>query len=78
MTITDEDRKKLLGFINFKDTGQLMVSVLGEQDTLRKTYILNRGVYDAPTVRVNPMAVPAVWLIPCNIAPTVLALPNGP
>ncbi len=60
LSITDEDRKKLLNFINYKDTNQLMVSVMGELDTLRKTYILNRGVYDAPTVEVRPMAVPAV------------------
>lgn len=60
LSITDEDRKKLLNFINYKDTNQLTVSVMGELDTLRKTYILNRGVYDAPTVEVRPMAVPAV------------------
>ena len=60
LTITDEDRKKLLSFINYKDTNQLTVSVMGELDTLRKTYILNRGVYDAPTVEVKPVAVPAI------------------
>ncbi len=40
----------MLSFINKKDTGKLTVSVMGERDTLRKTYILNRGVYDQPTV----------------------------
>jgi hypothetical protein len=37
-----------------------MVSVMGERDTLRKTYVLRRGQYDAPTVEVAPSALPAV------------------
>jgi hypothetical protein len=60
LEITDDDRKKLLNFINDRDTGSLMVSVMGERDTLRQTYVLNRGVYDAPTVEVHPAALPAV------------------
>lgn len=58
--INDDDRKKLLSFINFKDTGKLQVSVMGERDTLRKTYILNRGVYDQPTTEVRAAAIPAI------------------
>ena len=46
LTINDEEIKSTLSFINKKDTGSMMVSVMGEKDTLRKTYILNRGVYD--------------------------------
>ncbi|HVZ26315.1 MAG TPA: DUF1553 domain-containing protein, partial [Sediminibacterium sp.] len=53
-------REKVLDFINDKDTGSLMVSVMGELDTLRKTYLLRRGVYDAPSYEVKPMAIPAV------------------
>jgi hypothetical protein len=60
ITIDDNDRKNLLNFINYKDTAALTVSVLGENDTLRKTYILNRGAYDAPTTEVTPLAIPAV------------------
>jgi hypothetical protein len=60
LEITEEDRKNLLNFINDRDTGKLMVSVMGERDTLRKTYVLNRGVYDAPTYEVHPAALPAV------------------
>lgn len=60
LTITDTDRNTLMKFINFKDTGKLTVSVMGDQDTLRKTYVLRRGVYDAPTVEVRPNAIPAV------------------
>ncbi len=60
LDITDADRKKLLNFINEPDTATLMVSVMGEQDTLRKTYVLNRGVYDAPSYEVRPAALPSV------------------
>ncbi len=60
LEITQADRKKLLNFINEPDTATLMVSVMGERDTLRKTFVLNRGVYDAPTYQVLPAALPAV------------------
>ncbi|RCH56051.1 hypothetical protein DJ568_04700 [Mucilaginibacter hurinus] len=47
MQITDEDAKKILNFINKPDTSKLFVSVMGDNtDSVRKTYILNRGVYD--------------------------------
>lgn len=58
--INDNDRKNLLSFIQQKDTSTLMVSVLGERDTLRKTFLLNRGRYDAPGTEVQPNALPAV------------------
>ncbi|WP_411274911.1 PSD1 and planctomycete cytochrome C domain-containing protein [Daejeonella sp.] len=45
--ISDEDVKKVLTFINKQDTNRLIVSVMGDADTLRKTYILKRGAYDA-------------------------------
>lgn len=60
LTITAEDRKNLLTYINTKDTMALRVSVMGERDTLRKTYVLNRGVYDQPGQEVQPSAVKAV------------------
>ncbi len=60
MEITDEDIKSILSFINKKDTGKLTVSVLGERDTLRKTYILSRGIYNKPTTEVLAEAIPAV------------------
>jgi hypothetical protein len=47
MEITDEDVKEILTFINKPDTGRLIVSVMGELDTLRSTYVLERGVFDA-------------------------------
>jgi hypothetical protein len=46
MEISNEDVKKILSFVNKQDTNKLIVSVMGDRDTLRKTFILNRGVYD--------------------------------
>ncbi|MFY7840619.1 MAG: PSD1 and planctomycete cytochrome C domain-containing protein [Lacibacter sp.] len=60
LKITAEDRRHLLSYINAKDTNALTVSVMGERDTLRKTYLLNRGVYDQPADEVQPTAVRAV------------------
>lgn len=53
MQISNEDVKKILSFVNKQDTGKLIVSVMGDQDTLRKTYILDRGVYDAHGTEVE-------------------------
>ena len=47
MEITEEDQKGILAFVNKQDTGKLIVSVMGDRDTLRKTHILNRGIYDS-------------------------------
>ena len=60
LKITDEEARQLLSFINRKDTNALYVSVLGDLDTLRPTYILNRGVYDAPTRPVKARPLKAV------------------
>ena len=57
--ISDTDVKTVLSFINKKDTGDLTVSVMAE-DTLRKTFVLSRGVYNMPTTEVQPQAIPAV------------------
>jgi hypothetical protein len=58
--IDTNDRKNILSFIHQKDTTTLMVSVMGERDTLQKTYLLKRGRYDAPGMEVQPSALPAV------------------
>jgi hypothetical protein len=60
MKISDDDVKSVLSFINKKDTGIMTVSVMGERDTLRKTYILSRGIYNMPTTEVQAEAIPAV------------------
>jgi len=57
MSFNDEDVKNTLSFINKKDTGTMTVSVLGElEDSVRKTFILNRGQYNSPTEEVHPSA----------------------
>jgi hypothetical protein len=60
LTISQDEVKNVLNFLHPKDTGSIMVSVMGEQDTLRKTYVLDRGVYDRPTAEVQPAALQAV------------------
>lgn len=47
MEISNADVKNILTFVNKQDTNRLIVSIMGDQDTTRKTYILKRGVYDA-------------------------------
>ncbi len=69
LTISKEDIQNTLSFINKKDTGQLTVSVMGDRDTLRKTYILNRGVYDHPAFEVHPAALKSVLFFDTVNAP---------
>ncbi|WP_232724712.1 PSD1 and planctomycete cytochrome C domain-containing protein [Algoriphagus formosus] len=54
--VEQEDLGGILDFINHPDTTKLSISVMGELDEqeARTTYILDRGVYDAPTDPVNP------------------------
>jgi hypothetical protein len=46
LVMNDSDLHSTLQFIHKVDTGKLMVSVMGERDTVRPTYILRRGNYD--------------------------------
>lgn len=55
---------KILTFINHKDSSQLMVSVMEELKEPRKTYILDRGVYDAPTKEVTPGTPQSIFAFP--------------
>ncbi|WP_373331422.1 PSD1 and planctomycete cytochrome C domain-containing protein [Salmonirosea aquatica] len=54
MEISNEDAKSILSFVNKPDTNRLIVSVMGDLDTLRRTYILKRGAYDMPGDEVQP------------------------
>lgn len=49
MEISDEDVEEILTFISKPDTSnnKLIVSVMGELDTVRSTYVLERGAFDA-------------------------------
>ena len=58
--INSEEVKNTLTFINKKDTSSMMVSVMGENDTLRKTYILNRGAYDQLGAQVSASGLKAI------------------
>ncbi|MFM7838381.1 MAG: DUF1553 domain-containing protein, partial [Chitinophagaceae bacterium] len=61
LVISDQERKNLFSYINHSDTSSLHVSVMGENtDSVRKTFILNRGVYNRPTTEVHPSALRAV------------------
>lgn len=62
LNISNEEATNILTFINRKDTNALMVSVLAEDTAKvkRKTYILNRGVYDKPGDSVEAAAPPAI------------------
>ena len=54
MEICDEDVQDILSFVNKRDTNKLIVSVMTDLDTTRKTFILKRGAYDAPGDEVQP------------------------
>jgi hypothetical protein len=60
MTITREDLQKTLQFIHQKDTNKLEVSVMADRDTLRKTFVLQRGSYDQPGEEVHPATPPSI------------------
>lgn len=61
MEISNEDVKSILKFVNKPDTERLIVSIMGDLDTVRKTHILQRGQYDSPGEEVQP-ATPAAIL----------------
>ncbi|HEY6902038.1 MAG TPA: PSD1 and planctomycete cytochrome C domain-containing protein, partial [Puia sp.] len=60
LSFNDSDVRNTLSFINKKDTGAMTVSVMGERDTFRTTYLLSRGRYDAPADSVPPAAPKSV------------------
>jgi hypothetical protein len=54
MEISNEDVKGVLSFINKPDTSRLIVSVMGDSNKVRPTYILKRGAYDSHGDSVQP------------------------
>lgn len=70
LEITTEDLSGVLSFIRQLEKDTMMVSVMDELDTLRKTYVLNRGQYDAPTDEVKPLPLPAVMDFDTSAYPT--------
>jgi mono/diheme cytochrome c family protein len=59
--IERSDIDQLLRFINHRDTAKIMVSVMEELKEPRKTYLLDRGLYDAPSVEVQAGTPEAVF-----------------
>jgi hypothetical protein len=75
MEITKEDLNGVLHFINKQDSNKLIVSVMGERDSVKKTYILGRGNYDNPTLEVHPETPKSVLPFDLNkYPPTRLGL----
>jgi len=61
MWVEKDDLDGILDFVNHQDTSKIMVSVMEDyKDTLRQTYILDRGVYDQPTTEVHPSTPDAI------------------
>jgi hypothetical protein len=70
--ITNDDVKGILNFVNKQDTNKLIVSVMG--DTVRKTFILKRGNYDAPGDEVQPGTPKAILPFPASYPKNRLGL----
>ena len=66
MEISNEDVKQLLNFINKPDTNKLIVSVMGDLDTIRTTHLLKRGQYDQPGDTVVPGTPPSILPFPSS------------
>ncbi len=60
LKMSDTEVRSALSFINKPDMDTLTVSVMGERDTMRPTFVLNRGVYSSPRDEVRPAAINAV------------------
>ncbi|WP_394345301.1 PSD1 and planctomycete cytochrome C domain-containing protein [Algoriphagus formosus] len=74
--VEQEDLGGILDFINHPDTTKLSISVMGELDEqeARTTYILDRGVYDAPTDPVNPSTPASILEFSDNLPKNRLGL----
>lgn len=72
--IERNDLDSIMSFINHPDTTKLMVSVMGENEVKRTTYILDRGVYDAPTDSVEVSTPASIFEFPENLEKNRLGL----
>lgn len=72
--IERDDLDGIMSFINHPDTTKLMVSVMGELEEKRTTYILDRGVYDAPTLPVDASTPASILEFPEDIEKNRLGL----
>ena len=74
--ISDEDASGILSFVNKQDTSKLIVSVMGEMDTMRNNYILERGVFNAYGAEVFPSTPESILGFDAKYAKTRLGLAN--
>lgn len=72
--IERNDLDGIMSFINHPDTTKLSVSVMGENEEKRTTYILDRGVYDAPTIPVEASTPSSILEFPENVEKNRLGL----
>ncbi|MFC5623342.1 PSD1 and planctomycete cytochrome C domain-containing protein [Algoriphagus winogradskyi] len=72
--VDQEDLSGIMNFINYADTSQLSVSVMGELEEPRPTYILDRGLYDAPTVEVAASTPSSIMEFPEDLEKNRLGL----
>ncbi|MDO8968815.1 PSD1 and planctomycete cytochrome C domain-containing protein [Algoriphagus sp.] len=72
--IERDDLDGIMNFINHPDTTKLVVSVMGENEEKRTTYILDRGVYDAPTIPVDASTPASIFEFPENLEKNRLGL----
>ena len=74
MEITKEDMQGLLHYINRVDTNKLEVSIMKDQDTMRKAFILNRGNYDQHGEEVQPSTPASILAFPAELPRNRLGL----
>ena len=76
ITITKEEAKGVLDFINMEkvEKGQVTTLVMDDMTKNRPTYILNRGVYDQPTDQVFPKTPERILPYPENLPKNRLGL----
>jgi hypothetical protein len=73
ISIDEEDLDGILSFINKQDTTELKVMVMNDS-TERKTYVLARGNYDAPTEEVSASTPNAIMEFPEELPKNRLGL----
>jgi hypothetical protein len=69
MEINAKEVKTIFSFINAPDTGVVRLSVMGDMDTVRKTFVLERGSYEKPTIEVRPLALNSVMIFDSTTLP---------
>lgn len=74
--VDQEDLSGILSFVNHQDSTRLSISVMGELEGEHKrtTHILDRGVYDAPTIPVEASTPSSILKFPENAEKNRLGL----